>query len=86
MNYTVTWKPSAERELANLWLNAADRQAVLDGVARGFHLDHAAGVGAVTLLGDADGLQRHTAEFLRRVFEKSRGRAIRFENRLIRRV
>jgi hypothetical protein len=30
MKYTVTWKPDAERELAALWNNAADRQAVTD--------------------------------------------------------
>jgi plasmid stabilization system protein ParE len=28
MRYTVVWKPEAQRRLANLWLNAADRRAV----------------------------------------------------------
>jgi hypothetical protein len=30
MNFTVTYKPSAEQDLADLWLNALDRQAVTD--------------------------------------------------------
>ena len=34
MNYTVTWKPSAEQDLARLWLAAADRQAVADAANR----------------------------------------------------
>lgn len=28
MNYTVVWKPAAEEELARLWTEAADRNAV----------------------------------------------------------
>jgi hypothetical protein len=28
MSYTVTWVPAAEQELANIWLNATDRNAV----------------------------------------------------------
>lgn len=28
MKYTVTWTPSAERDLALLWMQAADRQAL----------------------------------------------------------
>jgi plasmid stabilization system protein ParE len=28
MNYTVVWKPEAERRLADLWLAASDRAAV----------------------------------------------------------
>jgi hypothetical protein len=28
MRYTVGWKPSAEQELARLWMNAPDRGAV----------------------------------------------------------
>jgi hypothetical protein len=28
MSYTVVWKPEAERRLAQLWLDAADRNAV----------------------------------------------------------
>ena len=28
MNYTVTWVPSAEQRLADIWLNAPDRDAV----------------------------------------------------------
>lgn len=28
MNYTVFWTPSAEEELADIWLNAADRAAI----------------------------------------------------------
>jgi hypothetical protein len=28
MRYTLTWHPSAEQELANIWLNATDRQAI----------------------------------------------------------
>jgi hypothetical protein len=28
MNYTVVWVPSAEQELAALWMAAADRDAV----------------------------------------------------------
>lgn len=28
MKYTVTWKPSAENRLVELWLNATDRAAV----------------------------------------------------------
>jgi hypothetical protein len=34
MNYRVRWIPSAEQDLARLWLNAADRNAV----SRGAHL------------------------------------------------
>ncbi len=28
MRYTVTWLPSAQQELARLWMQAADKQAV----------------------------------------------------------
>jgi hypothetical protein len=28
MSYTVTWRPSAEQQLAQLWLSASDRNAV----------------------------------------------------------
>jgi plasmid stabilization system protein ParE len=28
MRFTVTWHPSAERELAEIWLAATDRQAI----------------------------------------------------------
>jgi plasmid stabilization system protein ParE len=28
MTYTVLWRPTAERQLADIWLNAADRAAV----------------------------------------------------------
>ena len=28
MRYTVLWTPTAEHDLANLWLNASDRQAI----------------------------------------------------------
>jgi mRNA-degrading endonuclease RelE of RelBE toxin-antitoxin system len=28
VRYTVTWKPEAERRLAELWLNATDRTAI----------------------------------------------------------
>jgi hypothetical protein len=28
VRYTVTWKPEAERRLAELWMNAIDRNAV----------------------------------------------------------
>ena len=34
MNYTVEWDPNALQELAAIWLNAADRQAVTDAEAR----------------------------------------------------
>jgi mRNA-degrading endonuclease RelE of RelBE toxin-antitoxin system len=34
MTYTVTYKPSAENELAELWLNAPDRQTVADAANR----------------------------------------------------
>lgn len=34
MTYTVTYKPSAEAELADLWINAPDRQAVTDAANR----------------------------------------------------
>ena len=30
MTYTVLWRPSAERALTEIWLNAGDRQAVTD--------------------------------------------------------
>lgn len=30
MIYTVTWKPEAERRLAELWLAASDRQLLAD--------------------------------------------------------
>jgi hypothetical protein len=30
MRFTVTWHPSAERELAENWLKATDRRAVAD--------------------------------------------------------
>ena len=28
MSYSVTWRPAAEQELADLWLSASDRDAV----------------------------------------------------------
>jgi len=28
MSYTVLWKPAAQQELAQLWINAADRSAL----------------------------------------------------------
>jgi hypothetical protein len=34
MIFTVTYKPSAEQELADLWLNGPDRQAVTDAANR----------------------------------------------------
>jgi hypothetical protein len=34
MNYTVTWRPSAEQQLAQLWLNAPDRAAVTAAASR----------------------------------------------------
>jgi hypothetical protein len=34
MRYTVTWEPTAERQLANLWVHALDRQAVADASDR----------------------------------------------------
>jgi plasmid stabilization system protein ParE len=34
MTYTVTYKPSAENELTELWIQAADRQAVADAANR----------------------------------------------------
>jgi hypothetical protein len=34
MRYTVTWLPDAEDELANLWIQASDRQAVADAADR----------------------------------------------------
>ena len=34
MKYTVIWKPTAEAELARLWLNATDRAAVTAGVKK----------------------------------------------------
>jgi hypothetical protein len=34
MRFTVTYKPSAEQELADLWLNASHRQAVTDAANR----------------------------------------------------
>lgn len=30
MNWSVTWLPTAEQTLTNLWVNAPDRQAVTD--------------------------------------------------------
>lgn len=30
MRYTVIWQPAAEQELANLWMNAEDRQAIAE--------------------------------------------------------
>lgn len=30
MTWTVVWKPSAEQHLANMWIGAADRQAITD--------------------------------------------------------
>jgi hypothetical protein len=30
MNWSVTWLPTAERTLTDLWVNAPDRQAVTD--------------------------------------------------------
>ncbi len=30
MNYHVTWRPSAEQQLAQLWINATDRNAITD--------------------------------------------------------
>ena len=34
MTWTVVWKPSAERHLANLWLGASDRQAMANASNR----------------------------------------------------
>ncbi len=34
MKFTVTWMPSAEQQLAHLWMNASDRQAVADSANR----------------------------------------------------
>jgi len=34
VNYTVIWKPEAEAELAELWLEAADRSAVTSAANR----------------------------------------------------
>jgi hypothetical protein len=34
MTFTVTYKPSAENELVDLWINAADRQSVADAANR----------------------------------------------------
>jgi hypothetical protein len=34
MTYTVTYKPSAERELIDLWINAPSRPAVTDAANR----------------------------------------------------
>lgn len=34
MTYTVTYKPSAESELIDLWINAPSRQAVTDAANR----------------------------------------------------
>jgi plasmid stabilization system protein ParE len=33
MNFTVIWKPEAERRLATIWTDAADRNAVTRAVA-----------------------------------------------------
>jgi plasmid stabilization system protein ParE len=30
MNYTVVWRPTAERTLAEIWTAAVDRQAIAD--------------------------------------------------------
>jgi mRNA-degrading endonuclease RelE of RelBE toxin-antitoxin system len=30
VRYTVTWKPEAERRLAELWMNASDRNAITE--------------------------------------------------------
>jgi hypothetical protein len=34
MRYTVVWTPRARGHLANLWIHAADRQAVADAADR----------------------------------------------------
>ena len=34
MTFTVLWKPTAERELTQLWLAAADRQAIAEAADR----------------------------------------------------
>jgi hypothetical protein len=34
MTFTVTYKPSAEQELADIWINAPDRQAVTNAANR----------------------------------------------------
>jgi hypothetical protein len=34
MRYTVTWLPSAQSELARLWMQGADRQAISDASNR----------------------------------------------------
>jgi plasmid stabilization system protein ParE len=34
MRYTVTWLPAAQDELANIWNQAADRQAVTNAANR----------------------------------------------------
>jgi hypothetical protein len=34
MTFTVTYKPSAEQELAEAWINAPNRQAVTDAANR----------------------------------------------------
>jgi hypothetical protein len=34
MNYSVTYKPSAERELADIWTRSSDRTAIADAANR----------------------------------------------------
>ncbi len=34
MRYTVLWRPSAEQDLAEIWMKAADRQAVASAADR----------------------------------------------------
>jgi hypothetical protein len=38
MNFTVTWRPDAEQDLAQLWVDATDKHAVADAAD---HLDAA---------------------------------------------
>ena len=52
MRYTVTWTPSAQDELADIWINAPDRQAV---TAAQHRIDRTLRVDAHTKGQDYDG-------------------------------
>jgi plasmid stabilization system protein ParE len=68
MRYTVIWRPSAENQLARIWLRAADRQAVQQASDR---IDHLLRVSSIARGNDRPGLHELTVPPLRALFAVS---------------
>jgi hypothetical protein len=52
MKYTVVWKPSAEKRLAEIWMASSDRQRIADAADRIDAYFEAATLMSITFLGD----------------------------------